>query len=123
MKKIEVGDTVVVNRDVVVRVDGTSVDKGTRGVVGYGNLDEFKTVHFETGDGVSHNIHEAFLDLEVTEMKKTYIVSVDGCDDSTAIIQELTLEEYELLNTIAEKITNASEYGCMPTMEIKEVTK
>lgn len=67
MKKIEVGDTVVVNRDVVVRVDGTSVDKGTRGVVDYGNLDEFKTVHFEIGDGVSHNIHEAFLDLEVTE--------------------------------------------------------
>lgn len=67
MKKIEVGDTVVVNRDVVVRVDGTSVDKGTRGVVDYGNLDEFKTVHFEIGDGVSHNVHEAFLDLEVTE--------------------------------------------------------
>ena len=67
MKEIEVGDTVVVNRDVVVRVDGTSVDKGTRGVVDYGNLDEFKTVHFEIGDGVSHNVHEAFLDLEVTE--------------------------------------------------------
>lgn len=67
MKKIEVGDTVVVNRDVVVRLDGTSVDKDTRGVVDYGNLDEFKTVHFEIGDGVSHNVHEAFLDLEVTE--------------------------------------------------------
>lgn len=67
MKKIEVGDTVVVNRDVVVRVDGTSVEKGTRGVVCYGNLDEFKTVHFEIGDGVSHNVHEAFLDLEVIE--------------------------------------------------------
>lgn len=67
MNKIEVGDTVVVNRDVVVRVDGTSVDKGTRGIVDYGNLGEFKTVHFEIGDGVSHNVHEAFLDLEVTE--------------------------------------------------------
>ena len=67
MKKIEVGDTVVVNRNVVVRVDGTSVDKGTRGVVDYGNLDEFKTVHFEIGDGVSHNVHEAFLELEVAE--------------------------------------------------------
>ena len=67
MKKIEVGDTVVVNRDVVVWVGGTSVYKGTRGVVDYGNLDEFKTVHFEIGDGVSHNVHEAFLDLEVTE--------------------------------------------------------
>lgn len=56
-------------------------------------------------------------------MKKTYVISVDGCDDSTIIREELTLEEYELLNTIAEKITNASEYGCMPTMEIEEATE
>lgn len=56
-------------------------------------------------------------------MKKLYLVSVDGCDDSTTIEQELTFEEYDFLNMIAEKITIASEYGCMPTMEIKEVTK
>ena len=59
-------------------------------------------------------------------MKKMYEISVHGCDDSTTIKQELTLEEYELLKEIAEKVTNASTYGCMPTMgieEIKEVTK
>ena len=56
-------------------------------------------------------------------MKKIYEVSVHGCDDSTTIRQELTFEEYEFLNTIAEKITNASEYGCMPIMEIEEVTE
>ena len=54
-------------------------------------------------------------------MKKIYEVSVHGCDDSTTIRQELTFEEYEFLNTIAEEITNASSYGCMPTMEIEEV--
>lgn len=52
-----------------------------------------------------------------------YEVSVDGCDDSTTIRQELTFEEYEFLNTIAEKITNTSNYGCMPTMQVEEVTQ
>lgn len=59
-------------------------------------------------------------------MKKMYEISVHGCDDSTTIKQELSFEEYELLKEIAEKITNTSTYGCMPTMgikEIKEVTK
>lgn len=65
--KIEVGDTVAVNRDVLVSLTGTVIAKGTRGVVDYGNLDVWKTVHFEIGDGVSHTVHEAFLDLEVTE--------------------------------------------------------
>ena len=56
-------------------------------------------------------------------MKKTYEIAVHGCDDSTTIRQELTFEEYEFLNTIAEKITNASNYICMPIMEIEEVTE
>ena len=51
---------------------------------------------------------------------KKYIISVDGCDDYTKIIKELTEEEYELLNDISIEVTNASEYGCMPTMEITE---
>ena len=56
-------------------------------------------------------------------MKKMYEISVHGCDDSTTIKQELTFEEYEFLNTIAEKITETSSYGCMPTMELEEVTE
>lgn len=54
-------------------------------------------------------------------MKKIYEISVDGCDDSTEIKQELTFEEYEFLKMIAEKITNTSSYGCMPTMSIREI--
>ena len=53
-------------------------------------------------------------------MKKIYEILVHGCDDSTTIRQGLTFEEHEFLNMIAEKITNASDYSCMPTMEIKE---
>ena len=54
-------------------------------------------------------------------MKKMYEIAVHGCDDSTTIKQELTFEEYELLKEIAEKITNTSSYGCMPTMGIRAV--
>ena len=54
-------------------------------------------------------------------MKKIYEISVHGCDDSTTIKKELTLEEYELLKEIAEKITNTSIYMCMPTMTIIEI--
>ena len=50
-----------------------------------------------------------------------YIIEVYGCDDSTSIREELTNKEYVLLSRIAENITNASEYGCMPTMNIRKV--
>ena len=53
-------------------------------------------------------------------MKMIYEISVHGCDDSTTIKQELTFEEYELLKEIAEKITNTSTYGCMPTMTVRK---
>ena len=51
---------------------------------------------------------------------KKYVITVDGCDDSTEIIKELTLEEYELLVDVSAEITDASEYTCMPRMEITE---
>ena len=51
---------------------------------------------------------------------KIYIISVDGCDDYTKIIKELTKEEYELLKEVSTEITNASKYGCMPTMQTIE---
>ena len=49
---------------------------------------------------------------------KKYVITVDGCDDSTEIIKELTLEEYELLVDVSAEITDASEYTCMPRMDI-----
>ena len=48
-----------------------------------------------------------------------YKITVHGCDDSTGITHILLDEEYELLKEIADKITKASTYGCMPTMEIE----
>ena len=54
---------------------------------------------------------------------KKYTISVDGCDDYTKIIKELTIEEYELLKEVSTEITNASKYGCMPTMQTIEYIK
>lgn len=51
---------------------------------------------------------------------KKYEITVDGCDDYTKIIKELTEEEHELLKEVSSEITNASEYGCMPRMEVIE---
>ena len=51
---------------------------------------------------------------------KKYVISVDGCDDYTKIIKELTIEEYELLKEVSTEITNTSKYGCMPTMQTVE---
>ena len=48
-----------------------------------------------------------------------YTISVDGCDDSTTISEELTKEEFEFLERIKEKINKTSTYQCMPTMEIE----
>jgi len=51
-----------------------------------------------------------------------YEISVLGCDDSTSIQIELSASEYELIKKVAEKITDASTYSCMPTMVIEANT-
>lgn len=54
-------------------------------------------------------------------MKKKYKISVHGCDDSTTIVKELTEKELKLIQSVADEVSEASEYQCMPTMEIKEL--
>ena len=51
---------------------------------------------------------------------KKYQIYVDGCDDDTTIYEDLTEEEYEFLNKIAQKITKTSRSRCMPRMTITE---
>jgi hypothetical protein len=51
--------------------------------------------------------------------KKSYRISVNGCDDSTHIELELTDEEFALIDAVARKVTNKSTYLCEPTMSIK----
>lgn len=50
-----------------------------------------------------------------------YQITVSGCDDSTSIEKELTDEQFKLVTEIADAITEASTYGCMPTMYVKLV--
>ena len=49
-------------------------------------------------------------------MEKKYRIAVYGCDDSTIIEKELTEEELKVFQSVAEEVTEASEYDCMPTM-------
>lgn len=52
-----------------------------------------------------------------------YKITVSGCDDSTSVKQELTDEQFKLISEIANAITEASTYGCMPTMRIEPVNQ
>lgn len=54
-------------------------------------------------------------------MKKKYRISVHGCDDSTIIEKELTEDELKTIESVAAEVTEASRYGCMPTMEVEEL--
>ena len=45
------------------------------------------------------------------------LIYVSGCDDSTAVVLDLNDAEYLVAQRIAEAITQASTYGCMPNME------
>lgn len=49
----------------------------------------------------------------------TVEITVRGCDDSTTITVDLAPERLTFLTEIAQKITAASETGCMPKMTIK----
>ena len=54
-------------------------------------------------------------------MKKKYRISVHGCDDSTTIVKELTEQEFKLIKSVADEVTETSEYLCMPRMVIEEL--
>ena len=54
--------------------------------------------------------------------KKTYIITLEGCDDDTVFEMDLTEEEKILLQNVAAKANETSAYDCMPRMyvELKE---
>lgn len=51
-------------------------------------------------------------------MKTSYIVSIEGCDDTTSFIVDCTEEEYNFLYKLSAISRNVSTYGCMPTIVI-----
>ena len=54
-------------------------------------------------------------------MKKSYFITLRGCDDMTRFQIELSNEELELVKKLCQKSEETSEYICMPIMEVEEV--
>lgn len=52
---------------------------------------------------------------------KRYRIAVNGSDDSTAIMVELSKHEVEIITRIALMITAASKHVWEPTMTVEEV--
>ena len=53
------------------------------------------------------------------EIKKTYSIILEGCDDSTIFDFELTDAEYKLLKKISDKANEISTYCCMPRLYVE----
>ena len=56
----------------------------------------------------------------IMEYKKTYIITLEGCDDETVFKMDLTEGEAILLEKVAAKANETSTYGCMPRMYVEE---
>ena len=52
--------------------------------------------------------------------KKTYTITLEGCDDETVFKMDLTEGEVILLEKVAAKANETSTYGCMPKMYVEE---
>lgn len=50
-----------------------------------------------------------------------YVITVSGCDDSTSIVMKLTEEQHAFLCDVARRITDKSDYVCMPTMRVEPI--
>jgi hypothetical protein len=51
-----------------------------------------------------------------------YCIAVSGCDDTTYIVEELDDIAITIVTSLAQRITAASTYGCMPTMTVTLAT-
>lgn len=56
-------------------------------------------------------------------MKKKYIINIEGCDDETTFVMELTDYEVQIISEVARKSQETSFYGCMPRMYVEDYTK
>jgi hypothetical protein len=51
-------------------------------------------------------------------IKKTYIISIWGCDDDNVFEYDLTDEEFEFLKKLSEKSIQESKTQCQPILQI-----
>jgi len=49
-------------------------------------------------------------------------ITVQGCDDATVVVADLTPAELVVVERLAQLITGGSEYDCQPTLSIQPVT-
>ena len=56
----------------------------------------------------------------IMEYQKTFVITLEGCDDETVFKMDLTESEAILLEKVAAKANETSTYGCMPRMYIEE---
>jgi len=49
---------------------------------------------------------------------KKYLITLNGCDDTTRCEIELTNEHFEIFMQIAKEINKHSTYGCEPNISI-----
>ena len=45
-------------------------------------------------------------------------ISVDGCDDLTVVTTEMSNDEYNFLQRLADLVNETSHYSCMPTSKL-----
>lgn len=55
-------------------------------------------------------------------MSDRYFVSVDGCDDVTAVLVELDEYEAAAVRRVADRVNEVSSYTCMPEMTMRLAT-
>jgi|HubBroStandDraft_1064217.scaffolds.fasta_scaffold287526_2 hypothetical protein len=51
-----------------------------------------------------------------------YEIRLSGCDDSTSFAMELADAEAELMQRVAARSKEASEFGCQPVMAVGPLT-
>ena len=57
---------------------------------------------------------------ESNNNKSLYEITLNGCDDDTFFVMELTENEYQFLLKVSEKANETSTYGCMPRLYVEK---
>lgn len=54
--------------------------------------------------------------------RNPYRVDLDGCDDYSRVVMELTDAEVRLLARLEEKVNRIATYGCKPRLSVRKAT-
>lgn len=57
--------------------------------------------------------------LGKSDTLRCFVVSVNGCDDSTIFDMEMTEQEFEFLKKVQNLTIEKSTYGCMPILIVE----